>query len=376
MRVLQPAGLLEELGEVEGGAVRLLVQRELRLVGRDRLRDPALLLVDEAEVVPGGLELRLLLEGLLQRPLGLVVLLLLDLALPELQEEAVLVHLLAQRLPDDRLRLRGLALAHLEVGELPEHLAVPGVELPRPLEADLGLVEPPLVLVGEGEAEERPLVLGVAGERLAVGGDRVVGPLGLLQEVAEEHVALDDLGVGGEGLLHLGDGVVQTSLRGRAPRLLDEVVEADLVLGIAARPLLEMPGADAAPQVAERGQPLLRLRVHRLRSLGGEGARRALEQARERLLEARDARGIRAREVLDLAGIGREVVELGPGRADVLEAPVLHGLEVAPAVVIAGIPALGVRDEPQPLAAREREEAHPLHGLRPRHARAARGRWA
>ena len=51
-----------------------------------------------------------------------------------------------------------------EVGELPEHLAVPRVELARPLEADPRLLEAALVLVGHGQAEERALVLGVQGQ--------------------------------------------------------------------------------------------------------------------------------------------------------------------------------------------------------------------
>jgi hypothetical protein len=105
----------------------------------------------------------------------------------------VLVDFPLERVVDHRLGACRIPLAHEEVGELPEDLAIPGIERARTLEADLCLVEAAFVLISQGQAEERVLMLVVARERIAIRRDRVLRTVRLLVEIAEEHVALDDL---------------------------------------------------------------------------------------------------------------------------------------------------------------------------------------
>ena len=167
----KPALLLEQLRDVEGGSMRLGVRGKLGLVGRDRLVDVAAFLVDEPEVEVRGVEPGLLLERQAQRFLGLAKLLRLDLALAQLQQEAMLVDLARERVLDHGLGLVRMPLPHEEIGELPEHLAVARVELLRALEADARFFQTAEVLVGDRQAEQRALVLGVQLQGLLVGSD-------------------------------------------------------------------------------------------------------------------------------------------------------------------------------------------------------------
>src|SRR6185436_7395735 len=122
-----------------------------------------------------------------------------------------------------------------------------------------------------------------------------------------------------------------------------QVVEADLVFRIAALPLFERPRADAAADVAQRAQALFDVRIDRLRRLCLRRAGRPARNLAERALECGDALRIRVRQVGVLARIRLQVVELAPRRGDELVAPVAYRGQLAPAVVIARIPALGQR---------------------------------
>jgi hypothetical protein len=126
--------------------------------------------------------------------------LLLQVALAELEQEALALDLPRQRVLQDRLRLVEPPGAHFEIGELPQHPPVARIERARALEARARVVEPALVLVRERQPERRLLVLGIERQRPLVGQDRVREALGLPVEVPEQHVALEDLGILGERL--------------------------------------------------------------------------------------------------------------------------------------------------------------------------------
>ena len=177
-------------------------------------------------------------------------------------------------------------------------------------------------------------------------------------------MALEDLGVFGESLARLRDRLVEAALGGGRARLLEQVVELDLVLGVAARPVLEVPRAHGAADVAEGLEPLGRLGVHRFRQLRRPAAAGGGEHLLEGALERLHAAWVGSGEVGRLEGIALQVVELAARGADQLEALVLDRPKLAPAVVEAREPALRERHEIEPLPARERQQARALHGRR------------
>ena len=109
-------------------------------------------------------------------------------------------------------------------------------------------------------------------------------------------------------------------------------------------------GPCAAPALAVRGLELI-------------------ERAAEHVEPRRELR----RSVAVLVPIGRQVVELRPWRADQLEAPVLNRAQLAPAVVISGIPAFAMRHQPELLAAGERHQVRALHLGRHRDSKQRQG---
>ena len=235
-------------------------------------------------------------------------------------------------------RLGRLALLHVDVAELEVGPAAARVELLGSLEADDRLVDLAGGAVGQCQVVGRLQVIRIEGQGLLVGGDRLDVPAGLGEDVAEPRIALDHLGIDGQCVVHLGQcGVVALGLRVVAG-LLQQVVERDGVFGIAARPVLEVTSRGRA-DVAEGAQPLLGGRVDRLRSLGGFGPRRLRDQGAQRPLHPVGPRLVGPGQVGLLAGIPAEVVELPGRREDELVGAVAHRLQLAPAVVVARIPA-------------------------------------
>ena len=106
------------------------------------------------------------------------------------------------------------------------------LKLPEPR-----ILEAPQVLVGHGQTKRRFPMLRVQRQGTSVSGDRLLMALALAQEVPEKHVPLQDLLVLGERLADHRDGLVGAPFRRRRACLLQQVVEVDLVLGVAARPL-------------------------------------------------------------------------------------------------------------------------------------------
>ena len=128
---------------------------------------------------------------LLQRPpdrlLRLIEPFLLDADLTQLEEKSRLIDLSLERVSDHGLGASRVSLAHPQIGQLPQNLSVPGIERTSPFEADQRFIEAAFVLVGDGEAEQRVLVFVVSRERGAIGGNRVLGAVHLLVDVAEHH---------------------------------------------------------------------------------------------------------------------------------------------------------------------------------------------
>ena len=243
-----------------------------------------------------------------------------------------------------------------------------GIQGARALEAGARLRDAAGLLVGECQREERALVRVVQRQRALVRGDRLRRTLRLLQQVPVQHVALDDRAVLRERAPHGVDALVDVAQRRLRARLLQEVVEPDRVLRVAPRAVLQVAGAPAAADVPEGGQALLRLGVERLRPRGRRGVRQAPLHLLQRAGQGRDPLRLLACEVARLARVLLQVEQLGPRRVDQLEAPVLHRAQLAPAVVVARVPALGVREQRHPLAARERSQVGALDRGRRRDA--------
>src|SRR3989442_1309019 len=370
---LAPA-LLQQLRGVERGAIRFGVRRALRFVGLDSLIDLPLPFVGEAEVELRKRQPWLLFERRLERALGLVETFRLDPALTELQQKPVLVAFSLRRVCDYGLGACGITLAHPEVGELPEHLPIPRVELARTVEADARFVEAAFVLIGQSQAEECVLMLVVPRHRVAIRGDCVLWTLRLLVKIAEKHVALDDLRILRERLLDGRDGLVHISLDRQGAGLLQEVVEVDLVFGITPSGLVDLRRVDAARDIPQRGQAFFGFRIDWSWALLHAGFRGAGLELIERAAKHVEPRRVLFRSVAFLARIGRKIVQLRPRRADYFEAFVLNGAQLAPTVVISGVPAFGMRHETEVLAAGQRHQIRALHLLRYRYPEKRQGR--
>ena len=263
---------------------------------------------------------------------------------------------------------RKVAAPHRQVGELIQRSRVAGIQLSHPLEAGPRLIQLSGVLIGQRQAPRRAFVLRVDRQRLLVRGDRVGQPVRLDVHVAEHRVGFDDLGVGREDLPDFRDPVVELAVDGVLRGALEQVVEADLVLRVATKPVGQRRAADRRRHVPERPEPFFHFGFDRSRLLrrrrDGQFRRHVGEGTLQRVGHAR----VRRRDVVQLAGIGLGVVELPARRRDELVAAVANRGQLAPAVVIARIPGLAVAQKILPLAAAERHQADALHGRRRRDA--------
>ena len=129
-----------------------------------------------------------------------------------------------------------------------------------------------------------------------------------------------------------------------------------------------MAAAPSAPHVSQRHQPFLDFRVDAPGPVGRVLPRGPGDHGRERPVERRHALPLRHGEIDGFGRVVLQIVQLGPRRTDVLEPAVLHRLQLAPPVVIAGKPGFRVRDEIQARTEREGLQARALDLFRRRHA--------
>ena len=182
-------------------------------------------------------------------------------------------------------------------------------------------------------------MLGIEHQRPPVRAGRLGVLAGLRVDVPQARVRLDDVGVDGKCLLHLGGGLVVPSGLRVAPGQLQQIVELDRVLRVAPGTFFEIPGA-AAAHVAKRPQALFGGGVHGLWPLGGARGRGLGDERPQRPLQRVGPGGVGGRQVGQFLRVGREVVKLTAWRQDELVPPVAHGLKFAPSVVKPRIPAL------------------------------------
>ncbi len=180
---------------------------------------------------------------------------------------------------------------------------------------------------------------------------------------------LDDPGILRQDVAHAREGRIEIVSAGGAGRLLEPVVERDLVLGV--RPLLAgailQVARRAAAQVAQGLQPGRRVVVDPswlCLTLGRHLAEKAFQRRRQRGRPVRLA----GRQVVGLARVRLQVIQLRPRRPDVLVAAVPERHQLAPAVVVAREPAFRQRRQPQALAVRQRQQVDALYFLRRRQA--------
>ena len=230
--------------------------------------------------------------------------------------------------------------------QLLPRLHVRRIHVQKPFVAGDGIVRPSDVAVHVRHVPQREIVVWFQLERPAILRQRPIVMALPCVLVPEQQPCVDDLRI-------LRDDPLQhLDARRRFARVLEllarvghQVEQIDFVFRIREHQRLARSGGDKRAHVAERRKPRAHVGVDvdgLLRALGRIGFTRAHRRAHP--IGQRPARGV---QVVRFAGILLDVVELWPGRADVLVAPRRQGPQLAPAEMVAWVERLGIRIEPE-----------------------------
>ena len=190
--------------------------------------------------------------------------------------------------------------------------------------------------------------------------------------VAEHEPGVDDLGILRDDALERVQPLVRLLVVARRlARLRHQVEQLNLVLGIGEPGAVGRERGHERADVAERGEPRARVGIDFHRRLRRRrGRRHPLLERDQLLVHAIAERLPLGVEVVRLAGILLQVVELRPRRGDELVAARRQRAQIAPAEMKPRVDRLGVRGEAELLfrAGHQRHDAGAFEELRRRHA--------